>query len=717
MADNREAVYCTLLMSDNYLPGAMVLAHSLRDNGTKAKIVVLVTLETLEVSTIQELKSVYDEVIPVTRVVNVSPANLYLMDRPDLISTFTKIELWKQVQYRQIVYIDADIVALRAPDELLTLNTHFAAAPDIGWPDCFNSGVMVFRPNLQDYYSLLAFAQRGISFDGADQGLLNMHFKNWQRLSFAYNCTPSGHYQYIPAFRHFQSTISLVHYIGQQKPWTMPRQTYPVEGPYSQLLARWWAVYDRHYRPVSSVVKPTALQPSSKHTTNQRSIRKNSNISGQLTFVPAVTISKPPAPESQAAAEKLQPECRSTIPAFTIQKPLTFQPGEHAYVASPALPNESSESASETTSILNEDLQSPVTQDHLYAPELPLSVVPQYVHGERHTVVHRPILTINLPVKTGDFASKKPACSLIPDALSSKEHLLSDVEPPPALEANCPIESTDAKKEDLENTITQTSRIFHPPIHVWDASRAPPPADSKPEAANFPTQTYTMSKSTKLFQPPETYPEAPTDMYYKVPPKVAPSSTLPHLFPWESQIRAPSRVFLHDTGDVPTETKPDSTTPIDIDITSSIHTEPTPTQALSSTWDSYARTNAWDEVPGIEQYMRSLQKPRRKNVQLLAGSDRSWSPGSSVSRGRRPSLRLTDFPTEVERPSLPVTPAPIRRGSYFEKDSDQKGSIQDTESVTKQEEWNPLDQLERLHRHHCEFLDRALRDISKEEGE
>jgi hypothetical protein len=38
--------------------GAMVLAHSLRDNGTKAKLVALVTLESLSDSTVHELKVV-----------------------------------------------------------------------------------------------------------------------------------------------------------------------------------------------------------------------------------------------------------------------------------------------------------------------------------------------------------------------------------------------------------------------------------------------------------------------------------------------------------------------------------------------------------------------------------------------------------------------------------------------------------------------------------
>jgi len=170
------------------------------------------------------------------------------MNRPDLISTFTKIELWKQTQYKRIVYLDADMVAIRPPNELLTLDTNFAAVPDVGWPDCFNSGMMVLNPNMADYYSLLALAKRGISFDGADQGLLNMHFTDWQRLSFAYNCTPSANYQYVPAYRHFQSSISMIHFIGAEKPWRQGRDHKSNTGVYGELLARWWTVYDRHYR-------------------------------------------------------------------------------------------------------------------------------------------------------------------------------------------------------------------------------------------------------------------------------------------------------------------------------------------------------------------------------------------------------------------------------------------------------------------------------------
>ena len=55
-------------------------------------------------------------------------ANLRLLERPDLALTLTKINLWRLVQFRKCVYVDADILALRAPDELFSLDTDFAVS-------------------------------------------------------------------------------------------------------------------------------------------------------------------------------------------------------------------------------------------------------------------------------------------------------------------------------------------------------------------------------------------------------------------------------------------------------------------------------------------------------------------------------------------------------------------------------------------------------------
>lgn len=192
--------------------------------------------------------------IPVPTIRNVHP-NLQLMNRADLHSAFTKIALWNQTQFSKIVYVDADIVAYRAPEELFDIDAPFSAAPDIGWPDIFNSGVMVLTPDETEYARLADLADRGVSFDGADQGLLNQHFgTNYNRISFTYNVTPSAHYQYIPAFNHFQHNISMAHFIGSQKPWFQGRPAYSSAGggaadlsPHEGMIARWWSVYDRHY--------------------------------------------------------------------------------------------------------------------------------------------------------------------------------------------------------------------------------------------------------------------------------------------------------------------------------------------------------------------------------------------------------------------------------------------------------------------------------------
>ncbi|KAI4278229.1 MAG: hypothetical protein LQ337_001170 [Flavoplaca oasis] len=581
MATTETEVYCTLLTSDDYLPGAMVLAHSLRDNGTKKRLAILVTMEDIEVATIEELKKVYDYLIPVRPILNKSPANLYLMHRPDLISTFTKIELWRQTQFSRIVYLDADTVALKSPDELFAEKPNFAAVPDIGWPDCFNSGVLVLTPNMGDYYSLLALAQRGISFDGADQGLLNMHFPNWHRLSFTYNCTPSGNYQYVPAYRHYQSTISMVHFIGTDKPWSVGRDWKGATGVYEELLGRWWAVYDKHYRSPAIGLAPGPPQPGSQ-TVQQYVTGETSNSVSEFPSI----ITPPPAEAS----------------AITTEPPLS-EPTERAEAL--------------------------------------------------------------------DQGAIKP-------------------------------------------TPTAQQRRFSVD---WDPIHHAPPANSRPEAANFPTQKYLMSTDRKLFQPPSSYPEPPKNLSYQIP-STPPATERPKMiFPWEAYQTKATRVFSDDprptsSGDAPSVTT-DATSPIE---TASPAT-PTIQVTSSEPWGDFRRANAWDEMPEIERYIANLPQNRRRaqlharhhrKTSSLDQQDTISSPGTEgpplESQGRRPSLRLTDFPTEIERPSLPVTPAPMRRPSFWGQERDAAGELPPAEGVPDQADWDPLAKLYELQKKQTEML-------------
>ena len=91
--------------------------------------------------------------------------NLILLQRPDLGITFTKLQAWRLVQFQKCVFLDADTLVLDNVDELFERD-ELSAAPDVGWPDCFNSGVFVFAPSLDTYSKLIEFAAASGSFDG-----------------------------------------------------------------------------------------------------------------------------------------------------------------------------------------------------------------------------------------------------------------------------------------------------------------------------------------------------------------------------------------------------------------------------------------------------------------------------------------------------------------------------------------------------------------------
>ncbi|KAK7523870.1 nucleotide-diphospho-sugar transferase [Phyllosticta citriasiana] len=584
MAAAQEDVYMTLVMSDSYLPGAAVLAHSLRDAGTRKKLAALVTLDTLAADTVGELKELYDYLIPVERIGTPKPANLYLMNRGDLAYTFTKIALWRQLQFRKIVYIDADVVAIRAPDELFAIDAPFAAAPDVGWPDAFNTGVMVISPNMGDYWALRTLASSGDSFDGADQGLLNQYYehRDWRRLSFTYNCTPNAQYQWEPAYRHYKSNIKMVHFIGQNKPWTRDTRQGGGPGVYNELLARWWAVYDKHLKTKTPQFDPAqALQAPNMI---QRNVQAEAVRTGDL---------------GAAGPEYPQP-----VPETGETRPTT---------------------------------------------EIPFT-------------------------DAGDLAET-----------------VTYPEPPPP-----------------------PPPPFSAPHVEWDATRSAPPATSKPEAANLPSETYTFSENKELFQPPASYPEPPRDMYYELPKSTPKTQDVPKpIFPWEQERERPkpSRVFVEDS--LPPQASPAAQAD-ESEGPRSLANVQSPEHSSSSSgspplvedpWQAFGQNlNAWDSVPGIDKYVRSVMgtgkrsKPSSISLAGLGQPPEIMSPTGSKPSGRRESLILTDFPSAVERPSLPVTPAAVRRPTFWGGERDEAGDLPPAEGVPNQADWDPQERLEQLRR-------------------
>ncbi|TNM96607.1 glycogenin-1-like isoform X1 [Takifugu flavidus] len=259
-----EQAFVTLATNDNYARGAMVLGKSLRNHDTSKKLVALIGPEVSEPCQ-SVLRRIFDEVLVVDVLDSGDTAHLAMMKRPELGVTLTKLHCWTLTHFSKCVFMDADTMVLSNIDELFD-REELSASPDPGWPDCFNSGVFVFRPSEETYAKLLEYCSEHGSFDGGDQGVLNGFFSDWatadisKHLPFIYNLSSVAIYTYLPAFKQFGQNAKVVHFLGKNKPWSYtydPKST-QISGNVSDAAAHpsflldWWKLY-------SSTVVP-ALQ-------------------------------------------------------------------------------------------------------------------------------------------------------------------------------------------------------------------------------------------------------------------------------------------------------------------------------------------------------------------------------------------------------------------------------------------------------------------------
>ncbi|XP_065084555.1 protein Shroom isoform X3 [Ochlerotatus camptorhynchus] len=274
--------WVTLATNDSYSLGALVVAHSLKRVHTAHQLAVLITPGVSEAMK-NKLRTIFNVVEEVNLLDSKDDANLALLKRPELGITFTKLHCWRLTQFEKCVFLDADTLVLRNCDELFE-REELSAAPDVGWPDCFNSGVYVYRPSLETFSSLMQYAVTNGSFDGGDQGLLNSYFSDWaqkdiaKHLPFIYNTSSVASYSYLPAFKQFGQNTKILHFIGTAKPWLQnfnseSRQVH-IPGGYQHLanfLQYWWDIFceDVHSRlsadmqqTFSNWIKPSKVSPS-----------------------------------------------------------------------------------------------------------------------------------------------------------------------------------------------------------------------------------------------------------------------------------------------------------------------------------------------------------------------------------------------------------------------------------------------------------------------
>ncbi|KAM6893531.1 glycogenin-2 [Xenentodon cancila] len=301
--------FVTLVASDSYCQGALVVARSLRRHGTARRIVVMVTPSISKQSRLA-LEGTFDDVVMVEAMDGKDQLRLSLLGRPELGATFAKIHCWTLTQFSKCVFLDADTLVLRNVDDLFERD-ELAAAPDPGWPDCFNSGVFVFRPSLQTHSRLLEHARLRGSFDGGDQGLLNSFFSSWpvedisKRLPFVYNLSVSPLYSYLPAFQQFGHSVKIVHFTGAVKPWSCQRDENKSQ-VMGQFVSLWWK---EHLSQASS----PAPEPRARHSEQKAAIQERED---EIPFRQNLDHSSSLLAHFSPASEKLHPPAEPTTIFF-----------------------------------------------------------------------------------------------------------------------------------------------------------------------------------------------------------------------------------------------------------------------------------------------------------------------------------------------------------------------------------------------------------------
>ena len=253
--------------------------------------------------------------------------------------------------------------------------------------------------------------------------------------------------------------------------------------------------------------------------------------------------------------------------------------------------------------------------------------------------------------------------------------------------------------------------VFAAPQVEWNPAREAPPHDSKPEAANLAVGNYEFNTDPQPFRAPQSYPEPPKDMWYPIPEEKPGTEKLKPIFPWEErELPKPSRRFVEDEFPLRSP-EPEPSFVSEFEVQDEPQIEPrTPMLQVndSAPWQAFTSSrNAWDEVTGIDDYVRALtafQKNRGKVQVLQTNVPSQGQPEVQTSvlspqnepdpddlidtvERRRESILLTDFPTAIERPSLPVTPAPIRRAMFWSGERDDQGELPAAEGVPHQADW------------------------------
>lgn len=244
----REAYATVLHSTEAYVCGAITLAQSLRQTGTKRDLILLLD-NSISPPKRDALAAAGWKIRLIKRIRNPRAEKGSYNEY-----NYSKFRLWQLTDYDKIIFIDADIIVLRNLDLLFHFPQITATGNDFS---IFNSGIMVIEPSKCTFRIFMKERKDIVSYNGGDQGFLNEMFVWWHRLprrvnflkNFWSNSSVEASFK-NELFGADPPKVYAIHYLGW-KPWLCYRDydcNWDIvdQYVYASDVAhhRWWKVHD-----------------------------------------------------------------------------------------------------------------------------------------------------------------------------------------------------------------------------------------------------------------------------------------------------------------------------------------------------------------------------------------------------------------------------------------------------------------------------------------
>ncbi|KAL9112848.1 MAG: hypothetical protein Q9227_002925 [Pyrenula ochraceoflavens] len=295
-SNSSQFAYVTLLTCATYLPGVIILADSLQRSGAKHSLVVLVTpsFRTHQCANALQEEARWNPLIIIRNIKDLTPpsANTGSVAKR-FRNTFTKLRAFELYnEYEKCVFLDADMAALKNPDELFEIDlpsdqwiaashacicnldqdewapphwhksncAHSPLRSPHDFPlqpsrnltkpayDYLNSGMFVFMPHESLWLRILDCfmnSSKITEYKFPDQDFLADFFQGrWKALPWKYNALKTM--DYIHPTLWSDHDVVILHYIVD-KPWAQRVASDDVAGYLgrdSRTHRTWWKMYE-----------------------------------------------------------------------------------------------------------------------------------------------------------------------------------------------------------------------------------------------------------------------------------------------------------------------------------------------------------------------------------------------------------------------------------------------------------------------------------------